>query len=141
MAAKVIEIADALKDELNGQTFSQPFTAVRAYQPTYELKDMAALHVTVVPKSVTATPGSRAGNFHDYAIDVGVQKKFEQEADIDALMALAQEIAGFLNRRRLGACPDVAWVRTRNDPIFVPEHVGELRQFTSVITVTYRCLE
>ena len=29
-------------------------------------------------------------------------------------------------------------VRTRNDPVYAPEHLADQRAFTSVLTVTYR---
>ena len=143
MPAKVIDIADAVKEELNGHTFSQPFTAERAYQPTFELADMQTLHVTVVPKSVTTAIASRSGDQVDYAVDIGVQKKLGENPDTDAdeMMALVEEIAGFLNRRGLAGTPGMVWVRTQNEPIFSPEHFEQLRQFTSVLTVTYRALE
>jgi len=46
----ITDIAEAVKDALNGQDFSQAFTAERHYQPLFELKDMKTLHVTVVPR-------------------------------------------------------------------------------------------
>jgi len=139
----VTDIADAVAFELNGGSFSQAFEARRAYQPTFDLKDMKDLHVTVVPKSVTTAMASRADDQVDCAIDIGIQKKLGQEADADAdaLMALVEEISAFLNRRQLAAAPDVIWVSTANEPIFSPEHFEQLRQFTSVLTVTYRVLE
>jgi len=145
MPAKVTDIADAVVAEMNGQAFSQAFTAERKYQPTYELPDLQTLHVTVVPKSVTTAVASRSDDQVDYAVDVGVQKKFSAgdaaDTEADELMALVEEIAAFLNRRPLAAAPGVVWVRTQNEPIFSPEHFEQLRQFTSVLTVTYRALE
>ncbi len=38
----------------------------------------------------------------------------------------------------LAATPHAVWVRTRNDPVYAPEHLAEQRAFTSVLTVTYR---
>ena len=143
MKARVTDIADAVVFELNGGSFSQAFTAERAYQPVFDLKDMKDLHVTVVPKSVTTAMASRADDQVDCAVDIGIQKKLTSgdNAEIDALMALVQEIAGFLNRRPLAAAGDVVWVQTTNEPIFSPEHLEQLRQFTSVLTVTYRVID
>ena len=143
MPAKVTDIADAVVAELNGGNFSEAFTAERAYQPTYELPDMQTLRVTVVPKSVTTAIASRADDQVDYAVDIGIQKKLGEnpDAEADELTALVAEIAAFLNRRPLAAAPEVVWVKTANEPIFSPEHFEQLRQFTSVLTVTYRALE
>jgi hypothetical protein len=49
-----------------------------------------------------------------------------------------EEIGLFLRDRRLAACPAAVWLRTENVPIYAPEHLDELRQFTSVLTLTFR---
>ena len=53
-------------------------------------------------------------------------------------MGLVQEIAEFI--RATGRFGDAAWVKTDNSPIYSQEHLGELRQFTSVLTVTLRIM-
>ena len=40
MPASIIAIADAVTAELNATAFSQPLTAVRHYEPTFELSAM-----------------------------------------------------------------------------------------------------
>ena len=77
---------------------------------------------------------------YDFAIDVAVQKKFEtgDAAELDPLMSLVEEIADFFRLRRLAAYPDAVWVRTDNVPVYAPEHMEEYRQFTSVLTLTFR---
>jgi hypothetical protein len=49
-------------------------------------------------------------------------------------MGLVQEFAEVVRAR--GRFGDAAWVRTENVPIYSQEHLAELRQFTSVLTVT-----
>jgi hypothetical protein len=138
--AVITDIADAVVAELNGGGFSLPFTAARHYRPLFDLKDMQALHVTVVPKGVTIERLDRSRNQEDVQIDVAVQKKFStgDNAELDALMALVEEIADFFRLRRLAACPAAVWVKTENVPVYAPEHMDELRQFTSVLTLTFR---
>jgi hypothetical protein len=53
-------------------------------------------------------------------------------------MALVQEIAEFI--RSTGRFGDASWVRTENVPIYSQEHLAELRQFTSVLTLTLRVI-
>lgn len=146
----LIEIADAVVAELNeagpGQFDAWPddVAAVRAYLPKFELTEMATLHVTVVPGSWDTEMLDRSSDQNDYAVQIGVQKKISDDSadgDVDDLMGLVREIADFLKRRRLPLAPDAVWIRTRNDPILVGEHLEELRQFTSVLTLTYRELE
>ena len=63
-----------------------------------------------------------------------------QAAELDGLMGLVEEIADFLRGRRLAGAQDASWVRTANAPVYSAEHLGELRQFTSVLTLTFRVL-
>jgi hypothetical protein len=138
--ATITDIADAVVAELNGHTFSQSLTAVRYYRPVFDLGEMQTLHVSVVPKGVTIERADRSRNQYDFAIDVAVQKKFSSgdAAELDPLMALVEEIADFFRLRRLAAYPDAVWVRTDNVPVYAPEHLEEFRQFTSVLTLTFR---
>ena len=138
--ALVADIAEAVVTALNGHTFSQPFTAARAYRPAFDLKEMTDLHVTVVPKGVELTTAGRGLAQSDVQIDIGVQKKLAggDNAEIDSLLGLVQEIAEFV--RATGRFGDAAWVKTENTPIYSAEHLGELRQFTSVLTLTLRAM-
>jgi hypothetical protein len=71
-------------------------------------------------------------------VDIAVQQAYE-EADngtLDPLMVLVEEMeAHFRDERRL---PNAVLVRMANVPIFAPEHMDDLRQFTSVLSLTFR---
>jgi len=138
--ALISEIADAVVGELNGGEFSQEFTAARRYLPLFDLQELKDLHVTVVPRGVAITGLARGVNQHDVQIDVAVQKKLETEGsdEIDPLMALVEEIADFFRLRRLASYSNAVWVKTENTPIYSQEHLGQMRQFTSVLTLTFR---
>ena len=140
--AIITDIADAIVAELNGATFSQPVTAVRSYLPQYDLTEMQNLHVTVVPKGVALGSADRSRGQGDYAIDVAVQRKFAagDNADLDGLTNLVEEIINHFRGRRLDSYPDAAWLKTEQTVLYAPEHMAELRQFTSVVTFTYRVL-
>jgi hypothetical protein len=53
-------------------------------------------------------------------------------------MDLVQEIADFFRQRRLAGCPTAVWVKTENAPVYAQEHMNEMRQFTSVLTFSFR---
>lgn len=133
----VVQVAEAVTNALNEQTFSMPFTAERAALPTFTLEEMQTLHVTVVPREVASSILDRARDEDEVKVDVAVQKKVASAAveEVDPLLALVQEIADFLNRRDMG---DATWRKTENKPVYAPEHLREKQQFTSVLTVTYR---
>jgi hypothetical protein len=138
----ITDIAEAVKDELNAGSFGQTFTAERHYKPSFDLPDMKTLHVSVVPKGLAMQATTRSSAQHDVQIDIAVQKKFTagDNAELDPLMELVEEIADFFKQRRLDAYPQAVWVKTENAPIYAAEHMDELRQFTSVLTLTYRVL-
>ena len=140
--AVITDIADAIVAELNGATFSQPVTAVRSYLPQYDLTEMQSLHVTVVPKGVVLGSADRSRGQGDYSVDVAVQRKFVagDNADLDGLTNLVEEIIDHFRRRRLDSYPDAAWLKSEQTVLYAPEHMAELRQFTSIVTFTYRVL-
>ena len=145
--AKIILIADGVTAALNLADFSQEFEAERGYRPGYELPDLSTLKVLVVPKDIAPSPAgnTRGARQHNYRIDVGILKKLSADeatdkAELDALMALVQEIAKDLEGKRMlaGEGDDGKWITTENVPVFIPDHLEQYRQFTSVLTLTYR---
>ncbi len=138
--ASILDIADAVAVELNNASFALPLTAERAYVPRFDLEEMGTLRVTVVPKGVDISVDSRSDHRHDYRVDVGVQRRFEEEspAELDPLMDLVEEMADHFRGAVLGTDPDAVCVAVDNRPIYAPEHMREGRLFTSVLTLTFR---
>jgi len=138
----LIAIADAVVDALNAATLSQPLAAERHYQPVFDLPEMDELHVSVVPKGVKVLASSRNQNQHDYAIDIGVQKRIADDAETDAMVLLTEQIADHfrLGRVQVDGVGSVPLLTVATDPVFAPEHLTEKRVFTSVVTLTFRVL-
>lgn len=136
----LIALADAIVASLNGGTFSISFEVERGYRPVVDLQTLQAVKVTVIPKSLAITAATRADGFYDCAIDVGVQRKMDVDdpAALDELMKLVEEIGDHLRYRKLEGFAVAAWLALENEPVFAPEHLEQHRQFTSVLTVTYR---
>ena len=106
MPATILALADAVVEQLNATTFSQLLTAVRHYQPVFELSEMTELLVSVVPRSVASKALDRNRNGFDYRIDVAVQKKTDMsQGALDALMALVEEIADHFRTQALAGFP------------------------------------
>lgn len=137
--ATIIQIADAVVAQLNAGAFSQPLTAERHYVPSFELADMETLHVTVVPRAISSSSLDRSRDAFTYEIDLAVQKKSDMaQASLDALMALVEEIADHFRTQPLASFPGARCMEVKNAPVFSLEHLHELRQFTSVLTLTFR---
>ena len=139
MSASIVAIADAVTAELNGNTFSQPFTAQRLYLPIFDLQSMADLKVTVVPRGISSSSLDRSRDSFDYQIDVAVQKKTPNDvASIDPLLLLVEEIGDHFRSNVLASFPGARCTNVENTPVYAPDHLHELRQFTSVLTLTFR---
>lgn len=139
MPATILALADAVVEQLNATAFSQPVVAVRHYQPCFELAEMTELRVSVVPRSVASKALDRNRDGFDYRIDVAVQRKIEPTAgNLDALMELVEEIADHFRSHPLAGFPQARCTEVANEPVYAMEHLEELRQFTSVLTLTYR---
>lgn len=132
-------VADAVVESLNQATFSLSFAAARHYQPKFELKEMNELHVSVVPRGIVEKRISRSLTAFDCGIDIGVQQRVGTEkAQLDALSNLVTEIRDHVRDVKLPEYPRSPVIELMIDPVFAPEHLDELRQFTSVVRVTYR---
>lgn len=112
---------------------------VRVIEPVFERRFIEDSYACRVGKGTHAAM-RRALHFargHRYALKCDVQKYFPS-IDHEVLMGLVQEIAEFI--RATGRFGDAAWIKTDNAPIYSQEHLGELRQFTSVLTLTLRVM-
>ncbi|MGE4157707.1 MAG: hypothetical protein AB7F75_01265 [Planctomycetota bacterium] len=140
MTHTIVAIADQVVFALNASVLSQPLTAERRFRVEFGLDELETLRVSVVPKAVNQRAITRSKEMFDYEIDIGIQQKIpsEDNVDIEPLLALAEEILAFLRFQKLLALPDVTWLKAEHTPIYSAEHLGELRVFTSVLTVTYR---
>lgn len=139
MSATIVTIADAVVAQLNAATLSQPIVARRHYLPVFELAQMTELRVSVVPRSIASQSLDRNRDRFDYQVDVAVQQKLEPSVEnLDALVALVEEIADHLRTEPLATFPEARCTEVVTEPVFAPEHLEEFRQFTSVLTLTYR---
>lgn len=134
----ITQIANAVKTELNDTAFSIPFTAEMALLPVFELKDMRELKVTIVPKAQSFQRLSRDTGSREIQIDIGVQKKFSDQSEAEALLDLVEEITAHFDGKRPTEASNAICVRVANEPVYAPEHIEQYRQFTSVLTLTFK---
>lgn len=101
-------LADAVAAHINTGTYSRPVSAERVYQPVFTLEDLKDLRVSVVPRTVGISAASRDSSIFECVIDVGLQQKLpaeNEQAEIDALLDLVEEIADHLRLTRLPERP------------------------------------
>jgi len=146
MSSMHADIADAIVTALNGEEFSQPFTAVKKYLPQYLLEDLATLRVSVIPSIWSAAPKNRALREYQYAVDIAVQKAIDPDtlAEGDAMVALMEEIDKFLAMGRLPGLTEAMWMKSETlgaGGVLVAEHLEEFRVFTGLLRVTWSVVE
>ena len=138
-----IDIADAIVAELTAHTFSEPLVITRRVLPEFELADLKALTVTVVPKSVAINNITRQSSSFQVAVDIGIQQKIGKDTDTEVarLSGVVSELVMFLNRRKLSGIDTVIFVSIANEPVYAPEHLSEKRLFTSIVTLHYKVIQ
>lgn len=141
MMSTLIDIADAMVAELNAANLSMAFIAERYYVPDFDLSEMDELHVSVIPKRIDVDyeAGTREEQSHTYDVDVGVQERFEEgnNVELDPYMDLVEEIEDVFRLHVIDS-PKAVCVGVENSPPFGRRHFLEKRQFTSVLTFTWK---
>ena len=138
----VIDLADQVALSLNSENYNLSFTAIRTLFPFYELKDLATLHVTVVPKSINIESASRSSNEYDNQIDVAIQKaiKSPDDKEVNSLMDIATDIAKCFRGKVFHNLGTVCFKQTI-DPLYSVEHIQPPSVFTSVVTLNFKIIE
>lgn len=146
--ATVIQVADAVVARLNDGAFVDEFAAKRAYVPVYDLQDVKTLQLTVVPKDLNIELADRGQYWFECPIWIGIQKKLPgrqsdpiDQDNLDAWMLLVEQIVDYLRHGKHLVLADGAtalWKGIENKPIYDHKHLVEWRQFTSLVTATYR---
>jgi hypothetical protein len=144
--AKLIQVADAVVAELvagQGETppaFSLPFETVRRSAPITDLQQLKDLHVTVIGAGWSKERATRGSVLWEFAIHVGLQKKLtsEENAEIDPLVALLDEIDGFFDRephRRPHALPDAFFVGSEAAAVPLDDEEMRTKRIYTGVTV------
>ena len=135
----VLQVADSVTAQLNAAEFDFDFIAERMYVPNFDLEDMKELRVTVVPRDVELFPHDRAHNKYHCRVDVAVQKKFSKgtNEEIDPLVDLVEKIADEFRLTRLASFQAARCIKAEHTVLYSSEHWEQLRQFTSLLTLTF----
>lgn len=142
MTAPLIILGDAVVAELNtpvSVTWTQEFTAARAYRIRRELKDITGWLVTVAFVEEEIELENRTLNRHDTQLDIGIQTKVNPDAnaDCDAVLDLQDEFVTYwLRRRPAGASTQTCFSAKKLD-LYLPEHLDS-RVCTSITRLTFR---
>ncbi len=139
-----IQIADAVKNLLKSGSYCMSPVIERVILPILTTQEQAdkILKISVVPKEVDSEPASRAEDFNEYKVDIGIQKKVENiETEVPILLIFVKEILNFLDRKNLPTKAKAHYASMQNKPIYDVKQLAENKVFTTLITVTYKELD
>lgn len=123
--ADVVELARQVAEIVDGDL---------ELAPEYTLKDVKSRRVAVVPCGVSHRMLARGVREDSFKVQIGVLQKATED-DLERLVSETQALAVSLLHREIGGARCVA---AEHEPLFVPDHVRDRRQFTGVVTLTLR---
>jgi hypothetical protein len=147
--ARLIEVADAVTRLINQGEFDLKFEAKRRHFVRLDLDKLGDdLHVAVVPSARTTANLDRAHVLHDVQVMIGVQRRIsaDEDAAVDALMALTEAVEAHIRRAALPAADGqpLEHIRWRSSELTTPlssEHLDARRTFLAILTITYAVKE
>lgn len=112
--------------------------AVLDYEAVYTLDETETMKVVVDPGSLTYTQHTRVETMKEVVIDVVVLLKVVKfPDDMQTGLDMMEDIAALFDRSTTMTNSKALWIETTNDPSYMREHVENMRQFTSVLSLTF----
>ena len=140
MTATMTDVAQAVADEINAETWSLAVTAERRSTVQYELSELETLRVPVIANSTDSEQLTRGSKVTIVEVDVGILKKMDgvENSDVDPYVELAEEIAVYFHRRRLASLNRAMCTVSRPDPAYDIEQLEKARYFQSILRLEFR---
>lgn len=128
--------AAAITPEISG---APVIVATRGFLPEFELPDVKAAVITVVPSELTAELESRDAHEFHYTVDVGILRRAKDDAETGAMMLVAEQVLDVLRANPIteAGLGELLPTTLANAPIYDPESLREKRTFFSVVKVAY----
>ena len=122
------------------------FTAARVAMIRFDVADLDAITVSVIPRSSASEYITRGAVGRELGVDVAVQKRLGQAVDtvteVDYLSSVAETVRAYLMANpKLSSLGDVRLISAEMDPLYYQNHLLEKSVFTSVISLTYQYAE
>jgi hypothetical protein len=119
--------------------FAVPFTPVHLNKAVFDEKELATLHVTVVPVDIEERAFSRGEVQYIYQVGIAIQRQTDASvADVGPLQTLAQQIRDFFRLKRCPGYADAMWVGAAQRGPFDPAALvqAQILQITVILHYT-----
>ena len=137
-------VARDLVAYLNAYAFGSvnPFVAAYSWMPELDVVDLDALSVTVHPQANEVVMADRSSTYSEYQVVILIAKRVVGDQDDDLIMDEPDSVANAIKdatiKMVLPNVNTVFWLKTIYDSIGLPDKIRENRQFTAVLTVTFK---
>lgn len=143
MAAKEVEIADAVAAELNdaARVWAGQLTAVRRFRVRYKDAELKTLKVAVVPLTQALQEETRGGDLYDYGVVIDFQQWVApaDEATPAALALLAERVQDwFRAEHELATLPGWWVVGAERPELFDLDLLQDDNTWETVVGLTVR---
>jgi hypothetical protein len=138
-----VAVADAVMQELRSITLTLNPVYGRTYNTDRKLKDNGTLHIDVVAAGHKLAPIARDTVARDPVVQIVVRKRLNNASraddppEIDRLCKLVEEIENHFAQAWLNEA-DAAWQACETFGPLDDDFLGEWRQFTAIIAITFR---
>ena len=141
MAARTVEIVDAMVDYLNGLTLSQTFNAEKKLVVSEDLHEVQSLQVYVIPAPLTSTVTARNYEEEIHQINIAVMREANEITELETMLSFKQEIADAIRLKVLTSGSNTyRYAGQNNDPQYSNELASTKALFMSVLQVRYKTL-
>jgi hypothetical protein len=141
MGAKIADLRDAVVTFINGESYSQSFTATAANIPTLELESTNDVVVTVFPGEFQVDIESRNTWQYQYTVHIAIQKTItaaDRMAEEDTMLLLAEEIEDSLKDQNIGRFALFNITATAGPRLpFMAEQLASAGHFTAILEAVY----
>ena len=133
-------VAEAVKTALNGESFSEAFTAVCGFRPRLDREDLSGLQVRVLGTERRREIGTQGFSRRELGVAVLVQSPVDPEdlAAVRSLNGFVQEVDDWLEGREMGGATYLSSELTGDGDPFDPELLVKHKQFEAVLQLTYQ---
>lgn len=140
MTATLTDVAQAVTNELNAQSWSIALTAERYHLVKYALPDLVDIKVPVVGRGIDKEQFTRSETVDVLEVDVGILVKLDdlENLTLDPYVALVDEIANHFQAVRLPSLEQAISTVSRPDPIYDQDVLETERVFQSVLRLEFR---
>lgn len=137
--SKLVDIADAVVDVINGLSLPVATTAVRAFAPAFDKQDLADLKISVIPASERSERLDRTRWQFESTIGVVIQKAIASGADSenDAVSTMAEAILDGLRTNIPAFDTHISLLGLDRSPYADEQHLRS-GVFTTQILARYR---